>query len=265
MSKKNTRPPALPDGLYLSKPWKDHSEEEKEAIYPRARREANMRKVQELTDSMIDRYGEELVELSVEGNSEAVAKIPAPAPLSIGEAIPELKLVEVGFDVVTLEGTTGRILRFLGTDRVPVEIAEAFASGTRLPCSTRTTRARIVEDSEKRTKATEGNKKGQAKSAKARVENNRRKASERTRTRREGDEPKLAALLRYRAGHPDCTLPEARDYLATIRELAFQSDRAAEDWLRDRVKRGDINPPFPLASPGRRPGRPGTGNARRVR
>lgn len=108
-----------------------------------------------------------------------------------------------------------------------------------------------------REKKSTGGKKGKAQQ----IENAKRKASERTRARTSGDLSRLDRLRLFRAKHPECSLPDARDHLVRFLKLAFQSTKAAEDWLRDRVKRGEVQP-FPPAPRGRPPG---AGKARRSR
>lgn len=88
------------------------------------------------------------------------------------------------------------------------------------------------------------------------ADNARRRTSARTKGRAAGDAPKLEALKTFRSTKPDCTLPQARDHLFDKRELGFQSRNAADAWLRDRVKRKEIIPPFSVAPRGKMPGTP---------
>jgi len=114
---------------------------------------------------------------------------------------------------------------------------------------------RPLEDA--RMARSDGGKKGKA----VQMENAKKRVSERTKSRINGDQLKLERLNQYRAKHPDCTLPEARDHLVRFPKLAFQSKKSAEDWLRDRMKRGEVQQ-FLLARHGRPPG---AGKARRTR
>lgn len=162
MSKrKQTRPSELVDGLFLSKPWRDHSPEEQEAIYPAAQREADSKRFldehERWVDSRVERHGPELIWIDVKADASEVATIRRPASLPFKETIPELKLVDARPEVVEFVGTKGKRLRLLVADRLSVEEVESFASGTRLPSEKRLARSQTVETAE-RAKATKAKK-----------------------------------------------------------------------------------------------------------
>lgn len=159
MSKrKQARPSELVDGLFLSKPWRDHSPEEQEAVYPAAQRKADAKRYWEeferIIDSVIERRGPESIWIDVKGDSSEVAKIRRPASLSIKEAIPELKLLDACPEVVEYVGAKGGRLQVLVANVLSVEEVEAFASGTRLPSEKRVVRSQTVETAERAKAAT---------------------------------------------------------------------------------------------------------------
>ena len=150
---KKAIPPESSDGLFLSKPWREHTPEEREALYPLVQREADRKRLLDShgqwVDSVLKRPGTELIWIDVKCDSSEVAKIRRPAKLSFIEAIPELKLVDACPEVVEYVGTKGERLRLLVADPLSIEELESFASGTRLPSERRANRAQTVETAER--------------------------------------------------------------------------------------------------------------------
>jgi len=150
---KKAIPPESSDGFLLSKPWREHTPEEKEALYPHVQREADRKRLLDShgqwVDSVLERHGTELIWIDVKGDSSEVAKIRRPAKLSFTEAIPELKLVDACPEVVEYVGTKGERLRLLVADPLSIEGLDSFASGTRLPSERRANRAQTVETAER--------------------------------------------------------------------------------------------------------------------